>query len=283
MTTLSRPLHARQLVALTTFSDLVAEAREQVLRDARSARPTMTATLAERWHRRAAYADAVATYLAFALSAELTDYVVTICTWDQRAEMRGVRNTFARQAIPMIWDFAEGQPLQRVRQATWSTACEWVARSLEHLPASAAALVEPARRAAAAAAMSRPLVSRPTRRTTTTSATRTSRTSSTSGSVVRFEASIPTLQHALVAKGPGAGRDAVSFEGDKAEGAGVLRGRAWAQRSSGCAMRQHPRLPVTVYYAFKQAESETMAMAARSVASTGWETMLDGLLRCRLR
>ena len=36
--------------------------------------------------------------------------------------------------------------------------------------------------------------------------------------------------------------------------------------------------PITVYYAFKQTESESNKDGAIAVASTGWETMLEGLL-----
>lgn len=42
----------------------------------------------------------------------------------------------------------------------------------------------------------------------------------------------------------------------------------------------HPDYPITVYYAFKQAESdESNGLEGETVASTGWETMLEGLIR----
>ncbi|MCY4175669.1 MAG: hypothetical protein OXD37_04975 [Acidimicrobiaceae bacterium] len=54
-----------------------------------------------------AYADAVVTYLAFAVD-RLADRNSTICTWDSGYVK--IRNTFGRQAIPMTWDFAECNP-----------------------------------------------------------------------------------------------------------------------------------------------------------------------------
>ncbi len=59
-----------------------------------------------------AYADSVSVYLSFALSS-LSDRLSTICTWDAGGPTWGTktRNTFARQAIPMSWDFAEVNPL----------------------------------------------------------------------------------------------------------------------------------------------------------------------------
>ncbi len=40
----------------------------------------------------------------------------------------------------------------------------------------------------------------------------------------------------------------------------------------------NPDYPITVYYAFKQAESEGDGSGTISTAATGWETMLEGLL-----
>ncbi len=82
----------RQLVALTTFSDLVAEARDRVLADSSSSE----------------YADALATYLGFSVSKALARNN-TMCAWESR--MDRLRGSFQRQAIPMTWDFAEANPL----------------------------------------------------------------------------------------------------------------------------------------------------------------------------
>ncbi|MFE6739150.1 DUF1156 domain-containing protein [Streptomyces tubercidicus] len=89
----------RQLLALTTFSDLVCEARKKVEQDATTA--GMSESDAEE------YGKAVATYLglAFSRTADLNNSIVT---WSNSRDQ--ARNLFARQAIPMAWDFAEVNP-----------------------------------------------------------------------------------------------------------------------------------------------------------------------------
>ncbi|WP_454163373.1 DUF1156 domain-containing protein [Gordonia iterans] len=97
----------RQLTALTTFSDLVGEARERVEQDALVAGLELGARLDDGGTGAAAYADAVATYLGLTIS-RLTDYQSSLTTWANNPQMEILRNLFARQAIPMCWDFAEG-------------------------------------------------------------------------------------------------------------------------------------------------------------------------------
>jgi len=82
---------ARQLVALTTFSNLVIEAREEALADGASP----------------AKADAIATYLSFAVD-KASDRNTTLCAWE--AKMDRMRGTFGRQALPMVWDYIETNP-----------------------------------------------------------------------------------------------------------------------------------------------------------------------------
>lgn len=81
----------RQLTALSTFSNLVSEARKSVLTDGGDL----------------SYANAVATYLAIGVS-RMADIANALCRWENTKTQ--VRNLFGRQAIPMIWDFAETQP-----------------------------------------------------------------------------------------------------------------------------------------------------------------------------
>jgi len=97
----------RQLVALTTFSDLVGEAREQVLGDALAAGLPEGERLEAGGSGAAAYADAVATYLGLSVS-RMTDISNSLCRWEVTKTQ--VRNLFTRQAVPMVWDFAETQP-----------------------------------------------------------------------------------------------------------------------------------------------------------------------------
>ena len=98
---------SRQLVALTTFSDLVQEAREQVRRDALAAGVFDDGkSLCDGGTGATAYAEAVGMYLALALD-KISDRCSTICGWDNTRD--SIRNTFGRQALPMVWDFFRKQ------------------------------------------------------------------------------------------------------------------------------------------------------------------------------
>ncbi len=99
----------RQLVALTTFSDLVAEARDRVQRDAVAAgmRDDGGSPLRDGGTGATAYVEAVGVYLAFAVDRMAN----TLCTIARWTPDRGQTVTaFARQAIPMTWDFPDVNP-----------------------------------------------------------------------------------------------------------------------------------------------------------------------------
>lgn len=129
----------RQLVALTTFSQLVAEAHQTILDDAVSAGIARGNRLEEGGVGAEAYADAVSTYLAFIVS-RLTDYQSGITTWASNPQMEILRNVFARQAIPMAWDFAEGNPFAD-SSGTIGIMTRAVTKVIEMLPATSEAFV----------------------------------------------------------------------------------------------------------------------------------------------
>lgn len=97
----------RQLVMLATLTDLVRKVRTQVLADAKSAGWEDGASFEQGGNGAVAYADTVAMYLAFALD-KLADLNNSLCRWEPQAECP--RNLFNRQAIPMVWDYAESNP-----------------------------------------------------------------------------------------------------------------------------------------------------------------------------
>lgn len=100
---------SRQLVALTTFSDLVGEARERVRVAALKAdTPDDARGLDAGGSGAMAYADAVSVYLSFLVS-QVSNHSASVCGWNSaNTQMRSV---FARQGIAMTWDFAESNPL----------------------------------------------------------------------------------------------------------------------------------------------------------------------------
>ena len=118
----------RQLVALTTLSDLVLEVRETVLTDAlTSGMDAHTPCLAGGGSGAAAYADTVSTFLALALD-RCADFNNALCGWSPSNQK--VMHLFGRQAIPMVWDFAEANILGDSVGA-WSTCCNYVAKCIK--------------------------------------------------------------------------------------------------------------------------------------------------------
>ena len=123
----------RQLTALTTFSDLLGEVTDRARWDASTTGLDVDGVRLHEGGRCAdAYADAVVTYLAFAID-KCADYWSTICTWHNSGEK--MRNTFGRQAIPMTWDFAECNPFS-ASTGNWMAMVNWIVKAVEHLPAS---------------------------------------------------------------------------------------------------------------------------------------------------
>lgn len=122
----------RQLVALTTLSDLVVEARERVLLDALARGMESGARLEDGGTGAEAYADAVATYLALGVS-RMTDISNALCRWEVTKTQ--VRNLFGRQAIPMVWDFAETMPFGSAAGG-FTVSLGSLVKALLRLPAS---------------------------------------------------------------------------------------------------------------------------------------------------
>lgn len=104
--------NARQALTLTIFARLVREAYIEMGKS-RLEDP---------------YAEAVATYLGFAVN-RLADYGSSLCRWRPQADQEKVNNTFARQAISMVWDYAESNPFAD-SSGGWLFGLEWVANAL---------------------------------------------------------------------------------------------------------------------------------------------------------
>jgi len=133
----------RQLVALTTLSDLVIEARERVLADAvRSGAPEGNNLESGGFHA-AAYADSVATYLGLAVS-RVTATSSSMATWSSHPKNELVVGVFGRQAIPMVWDFAEANPLKTGTSGSLDVMVTAIAKMLEPLGVGAIPSVEQA-------------------------------------------------------------------------------------------------------------------------------------------
>lgn len=123
----------RQLTALTTFSELVSEAQKQAEADAVAAGLANDhIALSEGGTGARAYGEAVGVYLAFSID-RLADRSSSICSWDSGYVK--IRNTFGRQAIPMTWDYAEGNPFSS-STGSFSSTVDWIYKCLLEFPTS---------------------------------------------------------------------------------------------------------------------------------------------------
>ena len=262
----------RQLVALTTFSDLVGEAMERVRRDAMMAGlPGDGPLLRDGGTAATAYAEAVGVYLAFALS-KLADRGSTICTWF--TERDSTRNTFARQSIPMTWDYAELNTLL-TGTGSFGGAVRWTAESVEGAATGYGSSPGTATQAHACGQ----LLS--TDRVVCTDPPYYDNIGYADLSdffYVWLRRSLkpvfPDL-FATVAVPKAEELVATPYRhgGKAAAEAFFLDGMTKAMRR--LSERAHPGFPVTIYYAFKQSETK----GNTGIVSTGWETFLDAVIR----
>lgn len=119
---------SRQLVALTTFSDLLPALRDKVLADASSKGWLDDGLdLDNGGGGPLAYADALAVMLSFALD-KFADLGNSLCGWEPIAQCP--RHLFGRQAISMVWDFAEGNPFSS-SSGSWDVFVEGIVKAHE--------------------------------------------------------------------------------------------------------------------------------------------------------
>ncbi|WP_137668565.1 DUF1156 domain-containing protein [Sphaerospermopsis reniformis] len=267
----------RQLVALTTFSDLVSEAREKVKVDAINAGIVDdNLPLSEGGKGATAYADAVATYLGFGVS-RLSDRNSSICSWD--TGYTKVRNTFARQAIPMTWDFVEANPFSD-STGNFNGAIEWIWKVIELRNSESLGLVKQ-HNATQKIEFNNLLIS-----TDPPYYDNIGYADLADFFYVWLRRSIGKIypeicSTLLVPKEPELVATPYRFGGDK------NKAKEFFETGLGNAFHRmketaHPDYPITVYYAFKQSESEAdekNQKADKLTASTGWETMLEGLIK----
>lgn len=140
MTTWADLFTNRQLVALTTLSELVSEARAKALDDAKEGGLPPGERLELGGEGAEAYADAVATYLALGVS-RMTDISNALCRWE--VSKTQVRNLFGRQAIPMVWDFAETMPFGKAAGG-FTVSLGSLVKALLRLPAKGNGFVDQA-------------------------------------------------------------------------------------------------------------------------------------------
>lgn len=122
----------RQLTALTTFSELVSEAQAKAEADAVAAgMKNDHLPLCNGGDGAKAYGEAVGVYLAFAVDRE-TDFCNSVCRWSVSNEKP--MNLFARQAIPMVWDYPEVNVFSNA-VGSFATIKDYISKCIDTLPA----------------------------------------------------------------------------------------------------------------------------------------------------
>ncbi|MBK8482299.1 MAG: DUF1156 domain-containing protein [Proteobacteria bacterium] len=264
----------RQLTAMVALSDLVKAIRVDLRRDAAAAGlPDRDADT---------YASTVTTFLALAVDRS-SDFNNGLCRWSPSNQK--VMNLFGRQAIPMVWDFAEANILGESVGA-WSTCSEYVADCIEVITVDSGKIGQGRQIDAAGGAdgLRNLLVSTDPpyydnigyaalsdffyvwlRRT-----------------IGEFYPNL--LSTLLVPKLPELTASPERFEGNK-ERAKEHFETGFRKAFTALRDKMDPRFPLTVYYAFKQDDEKTGSddeCEGEGIGgvdlTTGWETLLDALI-----
>lgn len=258
----------RQILALTTFSDLVQEARERIKHDAIAAGLLGGGkALNEGGSGATAYADAVGVYLGLGVGRS-ANYWSSLTPWGGDF----IVQTFGRQAISMKWDFAEGNPFS-TSTGNWTGALEWIEKVIANsLPAlgHGAAIQSDAQTQ---------LFSRD--RVVSTDPPYYDNIGYADLSDffyvwLRYSQKpvFPDLFATLVVpKAEELVATPARHGGKEKAEEFFLDGMMLAMRR--LAEQSHPAFPVTIYYAFKQSQSD----GDNGIASTGWDTFLEAVIR----
>lgn len=262
----------RQLAAISSFSDLIVEARRKVKSDAVSAGwADDGVSLNDGGSAATAYGDAVATYLAFVVS-KLVDINNALAPWGHIQECP--LHLFSRQAIPMAWDFSEANPFSN-SSGSWRTVLSGIRKGM-------APTVESAGKRQAGKAVNLDAALQ----------------SLSEGKVISTDppyydnvpyADISDFFYVWLRRGlrPVYPELFASIAVPKAEELVAARHRQGSKEAAEkfflngmtsamhrLAEQAHAAFPTTIYYAFKQSDTTDAG-----TASTGWETFIDAVIR----
>lgn len=270
LTTFADLFTNRQLTALTTFSSLVSEAQQKAEADAVAAGVFNDhIALSEGGVGARAYGEAVGVYLAFVVD-KMADRGSSICSWDSSRD--GLRNTFGRQAIPMVWDFAEGNPFSN------SSGCidnmiDWVLKCVEEFPASASGYVKQFDAQSDSGLRNIMISTDPPYYDNIGYADLSDYFYVWMRQALK--GTYPKLfRTMLVPKAEELVATPYRFEGSVEKARDFFEDGMF---NTCCRLHDYSRddIPVTIYYAFKQSETDT----EDTTSSTGWETMLSAIIR----
>lgn len=271
----------RQLVALTTFSELVEGAISRCQEDAVAAGMNDDGIGLDAGGSGAtAYAEAVGTYLGLA-SSRSTDRHNSICSWDSGptssksstgspSRSPSVRNAFSRQALPMAWDYAEGNPLGD-SATNLTDSLGWICKVLDRLSPAATG------GARQADAQSQSLSEAAVVSTDPPYYDNIGYADLSDFFYVWLRKSLKSVYpslYATVAVPKAEELVATPYRhGSKAK-AETFFLDGMTQAMHNLAEKAHPAFPVTIYYAFKQSDTKSEG----GTSNTGWDTFLQAVL-----
>jgi len=259
----------RQLVALTTFSDLVGEVTERIRHGAVAARlPDDDRPLRNGGDGATAYAEAVSVYLGLAVSKE-TVFLVSQSRW--RPGEGKSAPAFGRQALPMVWDYADVNPFAGAG-GDFFGVIEGVGKTLCNLPIPAVGYTSQADVTHQDMSYGRLVSTDPPYYDNIGYADLSDyfyvwlrRSLRPLFPDLFATLAVPKAEELVATPYRHGGKDAAE--------AFFLGGMTRALRR--LAEQAHRGFPVTIYYAFKQSERKE----GTGIASTGWETFLNAVIR----
>lgn len=272
MNTFASLFTPRQLLALSTFSDLIGEMRDEIERDA----------LAAGWvgdrigvndggSGARDYADAIATYLAFVVD-KLADLSNSLCGWESIAQCP--RHLFGMQAIPMVWDFAEANAFSH-SSGSWLVLCDGFVKALVKTMAQSTLAV--AGRASQADAQTQTLSRHAVVSTDPPYFDNIGYADLSDFFYVWLRHNLSDIYpdlFATVAVPKAEELVATPYRHGSKDGAEAFFMKGMTEAMHRLANLSHVGLPVTIYYAYKQSETDS----ASGTASTGWETFLEAVV-----
>lgn len=269
MTTWSDLFTRRQLVCLATFSDLIATAIEEVRKDAVAAGHLDDGKpLHEGGSGARAYAEAIGVYLACVVD-RMAYYGSTLVGWLPKDNALGP--SMPRQTVSMTWDFAEANPFGK-SSGDITSCTNAVANYLDFASPNAPAHAEQGDARAGIPSVRAAIVS-----TDPPYYDNVGYADLSDFFYVWLRRSMRTIFPALFSTvtTPKAEELVATPErhgGKERAEMFFLDGMTQAMRR--VAQLSHPAFPITIYYAFKQAEED----GDEGVASTGWDTFLSALI-----
>ena len=278
LTTWESLFTSRQLVALTTFSDLISEAREKVLEDlmALPGQPTLPSDgrpLCAGGTGATAYADAIATYLALATS-RAANTNCSLAIWSSSRDQSV--NAFSRQALPMTWDFPEVNPFAGAA-GDFGAITASISKVVTDLPTHCIANVKQEDVCSYSQQTPKMLIA-----TDPPYYDNIGYSDLADFFYVWLRRSLahihPELFRTLLTpKSSELVATPHRFGGDR-EKAREFFETGLSKSTDNIRSLQVPDYPMTVIYAYKQAETKSDVNGKGSTASTGWETMLSGIV-----